>query len=120
MLSLYLKFYTKTLKFDLINKFHYINLKKLPKLKKVILNFSCKTTDINILVKHLLVIELITNQKGVLTLSKHPILSLQIKKGEPTGCKLTLRKTNMLNFLSKSVNKIYPEIIGLTVTKCGI
>ena len=103
-------FYTKTLKFDLINKFHYTDLKKLPKLKKVILNFSCKTTELKTLATHLLALEVITTQKGILTVSKHPNLLLKIRKGNPTGCKLTLKKTLILNFLSKSLNEIFPKI----------
>ena len=39
-------FYFKTLKYDLINKFIYKNTTKLPKLKKIILNFGSKTADI--------------------------------------------------------------------------
>lgn len=103
-------FYTKTLKFDLINKFYYTDLKKLPKLKKVILNFSCKTTELKTLATHLLALELITVQKGILTVSKRPNLLLKIRKGNPTGCKLTLKKTSILNFLSKSINEIFPKI----------
>ena len=111
-------FYIKTLKFDLTNKFYYTNLKKLPKLKKVILNFGCKTTNLKTLAIHLLALELITNQKGVLTISKRPNLLLKIRKGNPTGCKLTLKKTLILSFLSKSLNEIFPKIKnfdGITV-----
>lgn len=103
-------FYKKTLKFDLINKFHYTDLKKLPKLKKIVLNFSCKTTELKTLATNLLALELITSQKGMLTISKHPNLSLKIRKGNPTGCKLTLKKISMLSFLDKSLNDIFPKI----------
>jgi large subunit ribosomal protein L5 len=107
-------FSKKTLKFDLINKFYYTNLKKLPQLKKIVLNFSCKTTEIKQLSTHLLALELITGQKGVLSASKHPNLALKIKKGNPSGCKLTLRKSYMINFLSKSFNEILPLIKNFT------
>lgn len=103
-------FYTRTLKFDLINKFYYTNLKKLPKLKKVVLNFSCRTTELKSLATSLLALELITNQKGVLTISKRPNLLLKIRKGNPTGCKLTLKKTSILNFVSKSLNEIFSKM----------
>lgn len=103
-------FYTKTLKSDLINKFYYIDLKKLPNLKHIILNFSCKTTELKTLAVHLLALELISNQKGTITVSKRPNILLKIRKGNPTGCKVTLRKTRMVNFLSKSFNKVFPKI----------
>ena len=102
-------FYAKTLKFDLLNKFYYTNLKKLPKLKKIILNFNCKTTDLKTLSTHLLALELVTHQKGVLTVSKHPNLFLKIRKGNPIGCKVILKKTSVLKFLSKSLNEIFPK-----------
>mgnify|MGYP006311402227 CR=1 FL=1 len=103
-------FYKRTLQFDLINKFYYTDLKKLPKLKKIILNFSCKTTELKSLATNLLALELITNQKGILTVSKRPNLLLKIRKGNPAGCKLTLRKAKMLNFIFKSLNEVFSKI----------
>lgn len=103
-------FYTKTLKFDLINKFYYTDLKKLPNLNKIILNFSCKTTELKTLATHLTALELISNQKGLITVSKRPNLLLKLRKGNPSGCKITLRKTAMINFLSKSFNETFPKI----------
>ena len=103
-------FYKRTLKFDLINKFYYTDLKKLPRLKKVILNFSCKTTELKSLATNLLALELITNQNGILTVSKRPNLLLKIRKGNPAGCKLSLKKASMLNFFSKSLNEVFSRI----------
>ena len=103
-------FYKKTLKFDLINKFYYIDLKKLPDLKQITLSFSCKTTELKTIATHLLALELVSNQKGAVTVSKHPNILLKIRKGNPTGCKITLRKTQMINFLSKSFNRVFPKI----------
>ena len=103
-------FYSKNLKFDLINKFYYKDLEKLPKLKKVILNSCCKTTELKILATNLLALELIADQKGILTVSKRPNLLLKIRKGNPTGCKLTLKKSSMLNFLNKSLQEIFPKL----------
>ena len=74
------------------------------------MNFSCKTTEIKTLATHLLALELVTVQKGVLILSKHPNLLLKIRKGNPTGCRLTLKKTSILNFLSKSLNEIFSKV----------
>lgn len=103
-------FHKKTLKFDLINKFYYKELKNLPKLKKIVLNFSCKATDLKTLATHLLALELIVDQKGALTISKRPNLLLKIRKGNPVGCKVVLKKYLMLNFISKSLNELFPNI----------
>lgn len=98
-----------TLKFDLINKFHYTNLKKLPRLKQVVLNFSCKTTELKVFAKHMLALQLITKQKGVVTTSKRPNLLLRLRKGSPAGCKITLKKVSMLHFLSKNLNENFSK-----------
>ena len=103
-------YYNKKLKYDLINKFFYLNLKKLPKLKKIVLNFNCKTTELKTLATHLLALELIANQKAVLTISKRPNLLLKIRKGNPVGCKVILKKYSMLHFISKSLNEIFSNI----------
>lgn len=104
------KFYFKTLKYDLINKFTYNNTNKLPKLKKVTLNFGSKTADAKQLASSLLAFELFANQKGILTTTKKPNILLKIRKGNPTGCKLTLQKHNLFNFFGKTIIEIFPKL----------
>jgi large subunit ribosomal protein L5 len=94
-------FYTKNLKYDLINKFLYTSVKKLPKLKKIVLNFGCKTTNIKTLAANLLALELIHSKKGSLRTAKLPNLVFKIKKGNPTGCILTLNNNSKVNFIAK-------------------
>lgn len=101
-------FYLKVIKHDLSNKFVYINTKKIPTLKKIIINFGCKNNDIKTIASSLLALELITTQKGKLTVTKHSNILLKIRKGNPTGCKVTLRKKNMFNFLIKLIIEIFP------------
>jgi large subunit ribosomal protein L5 len=103
-------FYIKTLKYDLINKFSYSTIKKLPKIKKIVLNFGCKTTEINYISKSLLALELITNQKGIVTINKRPNMLLKLRKGNPTGCKVTLNKFKMFNFFTMTLTNVFPKI----------
>lgn len=113
-------FQSNTLKHDLINKFNYKNINDLPKLKKIILNFGCKTNDIKQLSTALLALELITNQKGTLTTSKKSNILLKIRKGNPVGCKVTLRKKLILQFIEKTLLDIFPKLKnfnGLTVSR---
>ena len=58
----------------------------------------------------MLALELIVNQKGTLTISKHPNLLLKIRKGNPVGCKIVLKKYLMINFISRSLNEIFPNL----------
>lgn len=103
-------FYFKTLKYDLINKFVYHNTNNLPKLKKIILNFGSKTADIKELASSLLAFELIANQKGVLTTTNKSNILLKIRKGNPTGCKLTLQKYNLFNLFRKTIIEVFPKL----------
>lgn len=103
-------FYKRTLKYDLINKFSYQNTKKLPKLKKITLNFGCNTNDTKKLAGSLLSLQLIANQKGVFTTTKKSNVSLKIRKGNPVGCKITLRKHSMFDFFEKMLVTVIPTI----------
>ena len=92
-----LEYYYKTIiKYDLINKFSYSNIKKIPELKKIVLNFGCKSSEIKELATSLLALELIinTNTPIFLTKSKQPNVLLKIRKGAPVGCKVILKKKN--------------------------
>ena len=103
-------FYIKTVLYDLINKFNYKTSKKIPKIKKMVLNFSCKNNDIKYLSTSLLALELITNQKGKMTNTKKSNVLLKIRKGNPVGCKVTLRKKRLITFFSKLIVEIFPKL----------
>jgi large subunit ribosomal protein L5 len=103
-------YYEKNLKHNLVNKFLYLNTKKIPKIKKIILNFGCKTNDIKSISAGLLALELMANQKSKITRSKLPILALKIRQGNPIGCKITLRKSIMLNYISKMLIEVFPKL----------
>ena len=110
-------FYNKNLNYDLINKFFYINIKKLPRLKKIVLNFGCKTTNIKTLAANLLALELINSKKGSLRTAKQPNLVLKIKKGNPTGCILTLNNNSKINFIAKILIETLTKIKQLNGLK---
>jgi len=101
---------SKTLKYDLTNKFLYKTTKKIPKVKKIILNFGCRTTDIKKLSSSLLALELLTSKKSKLTTTKKQNIALKIRKGNPVGCKVTLQNKQMFTFLEKILINIFPNI----------
>ena len=51
-------YYEKVIKYDLLNKFFYIQSKDLPKLTKIVLNFGCKSFEIKKLASSLLALKL--------------------------------------------------------------
>ena len=103
-------FLAKTMKYELLNKFNYKKIEEIPEIKTIVLNFGCKTTEIKSLTASLLALELITNQKGTLTTTKFPNVVLKIKKGNPAGCKVVLKKKNMFNFFLKMITIIFPKL----------
>jgi large subunit ribosomal protein L5 len=103
-------YYENIVKYDLLNKFQYKNVNQIPKFKKVILNFGCKKSDFKSLLCSLMALELITTQKAMFTYSSVPDVSFKVKKGNPVGCKITLRKTLMYVFFTRLVSEIFPKL----------
>lgn len=98
------KFYFKTVKYKLINKFVYKKLKKLLIFKKIALNFGSKTSNIKKLFSSLLALELIANQRGILTTSSNVLLKM--RKKSPVGCKLSVKKNNLFKFFANTIFQI--------------
>lgn len=99
----------KIVKQDLILRFTYKNFKELPKLKKINLNFGCKNFSMHKTATTLLALELLTTKKPTLTIAKKPNVLLKIQKGYPAGCKVTITKKVMYNFLEKLLVEIFPK-----------
>lgn len=104
------KYYNNNIKYEFINKFTYNKNINIPKLKKIVLNFGCKTADIKQLSSSLLAFELITSQKGKLSKTKTSNILFKIRKGNPTGCTVTLSKFNIFHFISKMILEILPKL----------
>lgn len=102
-------YYENTIKRDLLNKFFYITVEDIPKLKKIILNFGCKSSELRILASSLLALELIGVQRSTLTKSKRANILLKIRKGNPVGCVIILKKDNMYSFLTKLLIDVFPN-----------
>lgn len=110
----------KTLKYDLVNKFFYKKTKSIPAIKKIILNFGSKTTDLKFLSSSLLALELITLNQGKLTTTNKTNVVLKIRKGNPVGCKIILQNKQMFCFLENIFVNIFPNIKnfdGITLNK---
>jgi large subunit ribosomal protein L5 len=114
-------YYKKIIVYDLINKFSYNNLKKIPKLDKIILNFGCKNSEMRNLAAALISLELITSNKNIkLTKSKKANIFVKIRSGHPVGCKVILKKRKMYEFFFKLLTEIFPvlkEFKGITLNK---
>lgn len=103
-------YYKQVIKYDLINKFFYNQLKDIPELKKIILNFGCKSFEIKNIAASLLSLELITTRKGIITKSKRANILLKIRKGYPVGCIVILTKGEMYQFFFKLLTEVFPNL----------
>lgn len=93
--------YSKTiLKRDYIIKF---SDKKFPVIKKIILNFNFTKINFNmkLLLINLLFLEVIAYKKAKILKSKKFNVALKIKKGQPVGCIVVLKKNYIYFFLEK-------------------
>ena len=100
----YLRIYEDFLynyKLNFLTKFNIINNLSQKNFNKIKLNFGFKNIKFEKkkMILFFMVLELITNQKCVLTSSRKNLIFLKIKKGSITGCKVTLRNNNLYNFL---------------------
>jgi len=103
-------YFSKVIKYDLINTFFYRNLIEIPKLRKITLNFGYQKSNFKYLVSSLLALEFISSKKGRMTKSKHLNVFLKIKKGNPVGCKIVLKKSTMYFFYLKLITSIFSKV----------
>lgn len=93
-------------------RFNYKNDLECPKIEKVVINMGCGqgTQDIKILESVAGNLALITGQKPVITRAKKAIANFKIKEGMPIGCKVTLRRKIMYEFLDRLINVALPRV----------
>ena len=103
-------YYKKIIRQDLTNKFIFTNNKKIPKIKKITLNFGCKNFSIQKFAVTILALEMISLKKGTITVTKKPNVLLKIQKGQPAGCKVELKNHNIYLFLTKLNLEIIPKL----------
>jgi large subunit ribosomal protein L5 len=86
---------------DFITKFHADVKENKTICKKISLNFGFKEIKFEKkqMILYFFLMELLTNQKCVLTTSSKNLINLKIKKGGVVGCKVTLQYKNLYTFL---------------------
>ena len=83
-----------------------------PCLKKIVVNMGVgeAISDIKILDKCTQELALITGQKPIIRRARKAISNFKVKKGQPIGCKVTLRRARMYEFLDRLINIALPRI----------
>src|SRR3989338_2237973 len=90
----------------------YTSSMQVPKLEKIVVNMGVGQAahDIKILDKAMEELASITGQKPVACRAKKAISNFKIRKGLPIGCKVTLRKIMMYEFIDRLINVALPRI----------
>lgn len=93
-------------------KFGYKNVMEIPRITKIVVNMGVGEVTGDSKVLDLAVNEMaaITGQKPVKTISKKAIAGFKIREKLPIGCKVTLRKKKMYEFLDRFVNIALPRV----------
>ncbi|MFQ5579834.1 MAG: 50S ribosomal protein L5 [Nitrospiria bacterium] len=96
----------------MMKEFQYANPMQVPKIEKVIVNVGMGLAITNSKLLDAAVSELgqITGQRPVITKAKKSIAGFKIRAGMPIGCKVTLRRSRMYEFLERLLHAALPRI----------
>jgi large subunit ribosomal protein L5 len=106
------KVYKEQIVPKLMEKFGYKNVMQVPRLSKVTLNMGVGEAVGNkkIMENALADMAKIAGQKPVTTLARKSIATFKIRDGWPIGCKVTLRRSQMYEFVDRLVNIALPRV----------
>jgi large subunit ribosomal protein L5 len=106
------KRYLEEVRTKLQEEFGYTNPMQVPKLEKIVINMGVgeATGDQKKLDAAVDELTAISGQKPVKTVAKKAIAGFKIRKGLPIGCKVTLRKARMYEFLDRLVTIAMPRV----------
>ncbi len=104
--------YEKEVKQSMQKQFNYKNPMQVPKLDKIVINMGVgevvnDSKTINHAVSDL---SLISGRKPLVTRSKKAIAGFKLRENLPLGCKVTLRKQAMYEFLDRLINTALPRV----------
>jgi large subunit ribosomal protein L5 len=97
---------------EMMKRFGYKNRMETPCLTKIVLNVGLgeATQDIKLLESAQNELAVITGQRPVVTRAKKAIANFKIRRGSAIGCKVTLRRSRMYEFLDRLISVSIPRI----------
>lgn len=96
----------------LTEEFKYTTPMQVPRLEKIVINqgLGMATQDKKIIETAINELTAITGQKAVATLSKKDISNFKVRKKNPIGVRVTLRRERMYEFLERLIRVALPRI----------
>ena len=97
---------------ELIREFGYSSIMQVPRIKKITLNMGVgeAITDKKILQNAADDMQKISGQKPIITFARKSIAGFKIREAMPIGCKVTLRREKMYEFLDRLISIAIPRI----------
>lgn len=104
--------YRTTIVPALMKRFNYKSVMQVPRLEKISINIGVgqATQDAKLVDSAARDLELITGQKVVITKSKKAISNFKLREGMPIGCRVTLRRARMYEFLDRFISVVVPRM----------
>jgi large subunit ribosomal protein L5 len=104
--------YKKTVHPQLMERFGYKNSLQAPRIEKIVVNMGLGEAVSNPKIMDSAVSELgaITGQKPVVTRAKKSIAGFKLREGMPIGCRVTLRRDRMWEFLDRLITLSLPRV----------
>ena len=106
------EFYEKEIVPSLMKEFDYKSIMQVPRINKIVVNVGMGEAIQNVKLLDAAVDELrqISGQQPVVTIARKSIANFKLREGMPIGCKVTLRRRNMYEFLDRLINSSLPRI----------
>lgn len=106
------QFYQDTVTKQLMERFAYANVMQIPRITKITINMGVGEAvgDKKIMDHAVADMTKISGQKPIVNLSRKSIAGFKIRDGWPVGCKVTLRRERMFEFLDRLINIAIPRI----------
>ncbi len=106
------QFYKDNVVSKLMDERAYQNVMQVPRIEKITINMGVGEAigDKKVIENALADMEKISGQKPVTTLARKSVASFKVRDGYPIGCKVTLRKERMYEFLDRLISVAIPRI----------
>jgi large subunit ribosomal protein L5 len=105
-------FFEEVVRQKLTEEFGYKNRMQVPVLEKVVINMGIGegVNDRKKVEQAAADLGLIAGQKAVITKARKSIATFKVRDGQAIGCKVTLRKTRMYEFIDRLINIGLPRV----------
>ncbi|GAB4120763.1 MAG: 50S ribosomal protein L5 [Sideroxydans sp.] len=105
-------YYKNTVVPQLMKQFGYKSVMEVPRIEKITLNMGVgeAVADKKVMDHAVADMQKIAGQKPVVTKSKKSIAGFKIRENYPVGCKVTLRRDRMFEFMDRLVTIAIPRI----------